>query len=52
MTCGGTHGTDGNHLAVFSKDIACAYHFVASHMSLSSHPIRVLVVLAASVEAI
>ena len=29
MTCGGENGTNGNHLAIFSEDVAFAHHFVA-----------------------
>ena len=45
MTCGGENGTNRSDLAIFSEDVAFAYHFMALRLPPSSHPIGVLVVL-------
>ena len=50
VICGGTNGTDGHHLAVYSVDVTFGCHFVATH--LPSHPIGVLVVLATPVKGV
>ena len=50
VTRGGENGTSGCHLAVFSKDIAFTCHLVAPRLPPPSHPIGVLVVLAAPVK--
>ena len=40
MICGDENDTNGCHLAVFSKDIAFAYHFMATHLSPTLPPCR------------
>ena len=50
---GGKNGTNGCHLAGFSKDIAFAHHFVATHLPPTLPPyIGVLLVLATPIKAI
>ena len=39
-TCGGENGTNGNHLAVFSEDVAFAHHFMAPYLPLTLPPYR------------
>ena len=50
MTCRGENGTNESHLAVFSKYVAFACHFVAPRLPLASHPVGMLVVLATTVK--
>ena len=40
VICGGKCGTKGHHLAVFSLDIAFAYHFMASCLPSNLPPYR------------
>ena len=37
MVCGGANDTGGYHLAVFSEDVAFAYHFVATYPPLHGY---------------
>ena len=50
VICGGANDTSGCHLAVFSKDVAFACHFVAARPPPPSHPVGVLVVLTTPVK--
>ena len=45
VICRGANDTSECHLAVFSKDMAFACHFVATRPPPPSHPLGVLVVL-------
>ena len=50
--CGGENGTNGCHLAGFSKDVAFVCHFMATHPPPSFHPIGLLLILAKPVKPI
>ena len=45
MICVSENNASGCHLAVFSKDVAFAHHFVATYPPSLSHSIGVLVIL-------
>ena len=40
MTFGCKNGTNGSHLAIFSEEVAFAYHFVAHHLTPTLLPYR------------